>query len=212
MQSFIFRIQNKDRYMEKIFLVKGGLANTPDNPIKDDFYLITKDFKRNHGYIGKRSDKVWRLYTPLGYNKSVTGGKSNYYHHYPTFEECVEKLKELSQSSIDIVDNYYREKISLSKEEVKMEYGPRNETPWNENSALTQLFDANFTLTPGANFKLELFLESSNDEGIIFSQQITNATTFNMIIQLHNERIEKLKAELQGEMSIIRPEDIPNFN
>ena len=195
--------------MEKIFLVKGGFANTPDNPIKDDFFLITKDFKGNNGYIGKRSNKVWRLYTHYG---SISDVKSSCYHHYPTFEECVQKLKELSQSSIDIVDNYYREKISLSKEEVKVEYGPRNETPWNENSALTQLFDANFTLTPGANFKLELFLESSNDEGIIFSQQITNATTFNMIIQLHNERIEKLKAELQGEMSIIRPEDIPNFN
>lgn len=212
MQSFIFRIQNKDRYMEKIFLVKGGLANTFDNPIKDDFYLITKDFKRNHGYIGKRSDKVWRLYTPLGYNKSVTGGKSNYYHHYPTFEECVEKLKQLSQSLIEIVDNYYKEKISLGKAEMQVEYGPVGNTPWNENSALSQLFDANFTLTPGANFKLELFLESSNDEGIIFSQQVTNATTFNMIMHLHKERIEKLKAELQSEMSIIRPEDIPNFN
>ena len=198
--------------MEKIFLVKGGLTNTPDMPIKDDFYLITKDFKTNNGYIGKRSNKLWRLYTPIGYNNTVPGSKSNYYHHYPTFEECVEKLKQLYQSLIEIVDNYYKEKISLAKTEMQVEYGPIGYTPWNENSALSQLFDANFTLTPGANFKLELFLESSNDEGIIFSQQVTNATTFNMIMQLHKERIEKLKAELQSEMSIIRPEDIPNFN
>lgn len=80
-----------------VYLVKDGIVNVgykkgPNNKqIKNtNFYLISYDLKSNCGYIEKKGENNWRLYTTIGqqFNKSR-------YHHFDAFDDCVNKLKEL---------------------------------------------------------------------------------------------------------------------
>ena len=55
-----------------------------------NFHLITYDFKTNEGYVDKKGESHWRLYTQIGQQY----GQSRY-HELNSFDQCVEKLKEL---------------------------------------------------------------------------------------------------------------------
>ncbi len=83
--------------MNTVYIVKDGIVNVgyvramEGNQIKNtNFHLITYDFKTNEGYIELKGDNQWRLYTQIGqsFNQSR-------YHHFLSFKECLEKLKEL---------------------------------------------------------------------------------------------------------------------
>lgn len=79
-----------------LYLVKDGIMDigciTINNKQKfgTKFHLITYDFKTNEGYIDKKDENYWRLYTQIGQQF----GQSRY-HKFTAFEQCIEKLKEL---------------------------------------------------------------------------------------------------------------------
>ncbi|HPY82587.1 MAG TPA: hypothetical protein PLU45_04445, partial [Bacteroidales bacterium] len=97
-----------------------GLVNQGCKVTKDgeqirgtNFYLLTYG-KNNERYIEKKSQNNWRLYTQVGeletlrkQNKEGVRDKSRIrYHHFATFEECIEKLYELNgNSAIEICDS-----------------------------------------------------------------------------------------------------------
>lgn len=79
-----------------LYLVKDGImgvgciTSNEEQVHGTNFYLITYDFKTNEGYIEKKDESYWRLYTQVGQKL----GQSRY-HKFTAFEQCVEKLKEL---------------------------------------------------------------------------------------------------------------------
>jgi hypothetical protein len=103
-----------------LYVVKDGLinqgckVNSNGEQIKGtNFYLLTYG-KNNEGYIEKKSKNNWRLYTQVGetetlrrLNKEGIKDKTRIrYHHFATFEECIEKLYELNYNSpIEICDS-----------------------------------------------------------------------------------------------------------
>ena len=67
------------------------------------FYIsgkLTYDFKTNEGFIDKKSEYHWRLYTQVGQKI----GKSRYYK-FTDFAKCVERLKELKADDEVIICN-----------------------------------------------------------------------------------------------------------
>ena len=89
-----------------LYLIKDGIKDVGcvmknDNQIfNTDFHLITYDFKTNEGYIDKKEQDYWRLYTQVGQKV----GQSRY-HHFSNFEQCVEKLKELNGDASVVICN-----------------------------------------------------------------------------------------------------------
>ena len=80
-----------------LFVIKDGLKGYACLTDKEghqvlgtNYYALSYDFKSNEGYIEKKGTNNWRLYTQVG----QTFGEDRYYH-FGTFEECVEKLKNL---------------------------------------------------------------------------------------------------------------------
>jgi hypothetical protein len=106
--------------MKKLFVVKDGLknqgckVNSNGEQIRNtNFYLLTYG-KNNEGYIEKKAQDNWRLYTQIGelntiremHKEGIVDKSQVRYHHFPTFDECIEKLKELCGSSvIEICDS-----------------------------------------------------------------------------------------------------------
>lgn len=103
--------------MKKLFVVKDGLKNSGckvnrngDQIKGTNFYLLTFG-KNNEGYIEKKSLKYWLLYTQIGELKTkkelnkagITDNSNVRYHHFPTFEECIVKLKELCGSASVVI-------------------------------------------------------------------------------------------------------------
>lgn len=80
----------------RLFLVQDGIENVGWKTINgkqvsnSNYHLITYDFKSNEGYIDKKGTNKWRLYTQVGQKIG-----EDRYHHSRTFEDCVNKLKEL---------------------------------------------------------------------------------------------------------------------
>jgi hypothetical protein len=122
--------------MKKLYVVKDGLKNQGCKVNKNgdqikgtDFYLLTFG-KNNEGYIEKKSNNNWRLYTQVGetetlrrLNKEGIKDKSRIrYHHFATFEKCIDKLYELSNNSaVEICDSdtftaLYSDNQALSSE------------------------------------------------------------------------------------------------
>jgi hypothetical protein len=79
-----------------LYLVKDGIKGVGCIVINNkqefgtNFHLITYDFKTNEGYIDKKDENYWRLYTQVGQKP----GQGRYYK-FTTFQLCVEKLKKL---------------------------------------------------------------------------------------------------------------------
>lgn len=102
--------------METLYVVKDGLkdkgfiSRNGEQVQNTDFYLLTYG-KNNEGYIERKSIDNWLLYTQLGeletirkMNKDGIKDKSNArYHYFPTFEECIEKLRKLCGSSLVVI-------------------------------------------------------------------------------------------------------------
>ena len=89
-----------------LYLVKDGIKDVGCITINNhqvldtDFHLITYDFKTNEGYIEKKGENYWRLYTQVGQRI----GKSRY-HQFTAFVQCIEKLKELKGDDEVIICN-----------------------------------------------------------------------------------------------------------
>jgi hypothetical protein len=83
--------------MTKLYLVKDGIKNVgcliknEKQFFNTNFYLLTYDFKTNEGYIDKKGQNYWRLYTQVGQKY----GQSRY-NELPSFKECINRLKELN--------------------------------------------------------------------------------------------------------------------
>jgi predicted DNA-binding WGR domain protein len=79
-----------------LYLVKDGImgvgwvTSNDKQVLGTNFYLITYDFKTNEGYVEKKGENYWRLYTQIGQKF----GQSRY-HQFTAFEQCIKKLKEL---------------------------------------------------------------------------------------------------------------------
>lgn len=108
--------------MSMLYVVKDGLKHIGHISLNGkqakntNFYLLTYGVG-NEGYIQKKSSDIWRLYTQVGEQEairkldkdSVPGSPYvpySRYYHFPTFEKCVDKLKELKGNSlIEICDS-----------------------------------------------------------------------------------------------------------
>ena len=95
--------------MEKIYVVKDGIygvgiVSNEDKQLKNGtFYLLTYTFNDNIGYIGKRDDGTWRLYTSIGNPPDF----KYRYHHFSSFEDCVQKLQELSgENKVEVIADF----------------------------------------------------------------------------------------------------------
>ncbi len=82
--------------MRKLYLVKDGIEGvgypSANNKrlLNTNFHLITYDFNSNEGYIDKKGENNWRLYTQVGQKLHESR-----YHNLNSFRQCVNKLKEL---------------------------------------------------------------------------------------------------------------------
>jgi hypothetical protein len=99
-----------ERKANNIYLVYDGIPNVGCVKGVDglfckntNYYLISYDFKSNHGYIEKKAEDSWKLYTSIG---PVSIPMESRYHFCSSFEECVAKLKELSEGC-NIVKCFY---------------------------------------------------------------------------------------------------------
>lgn len=113
--------------MKKLYVVKDGLkdkgfiSRNGEQVKNTNFYLLTYG-KNNEGFIENKSSNNWRLYTQIGELKTkrellkagITDISNVRYHHFPTFEECIIKLKELCGStSVEICNSdSYNSQIS----------------------------------------------------------------------------------------------------
>lgn len=190
-----------------LYLLQGGFdKKNPDH----NFYLITYDFKRNHGYIGKKGRNSWKLYTPLYSNPQIPKPES-YHNYFKTFLECIEHLKKLTNDQVEIrqiepvseTENSYLEKIDTS-----------NQEKYNSDKSVLELASSEqMTLTLGAEYKLELYIDFlKKKESEQLSNEFINGSTFNLITKRHKARIKRLEDELLNEKNIIRPEDVPDFD
>ena len=80
-----------------LFVVKDGIKNVAcivdqekNQVLETNYYAISYDFKSNEGYIEKKGNDYWRLYTQVGQKI----GQSRY-HKFSNFKECINKLTEL---------------------------------------------------------------------------------------------------------------------
>ena len=100
--------------MKNLYVVKDGLksigckVDINGEQIKGtNFYLLTFG-KGNEGHIDEKSTDNWQLYTQIGelatirkmYKLGVEDKSRARYHCFSTFEKCIEKLKELRDSSL----------------------------------------------------------------------------------------------------------------
>ena len=78
----------------KLYIVKDGIEkacivdNNGNRIFNTNYYSITYNLVQNEGYIQKRSENNWRLYTQIG--EKI--GKSRYYN-FSSFEECINELE-----------------------------------------------------------------------------------------------------------------------
>ncbi len=210
-----------------LYLVQGGISRNSsvnNNEVSPDknFYVITFDFEKNFGYIGKKGKNWWKLYTILGRTPMILGSPDNHYH-FKTFEDCVAKLEILAKvkveikyidESTEIIDNSKNEDFEYSKY-IDEGSGFIHKFPSSEANVKAVLLSKDYLLTPGADYKLELFFEThfanSEKTGLKISNSVMNGLTIVNTIKNHSDRIAALEKELEMERKIIRPEDIPDF-
>jgi|GEM_PF-2404977 len=119
--------------MNILYIVKDGLTHigytsrNGEQAKNTNFYLLTYGVG-NEGYIQKKSSDIWRLYTQVGEQEAIRQLNKNRvtespyvpysrYYQFPTFEKCVDKLKELKGNSlIEICDS---DSFALLESEVE---------------------------------------------------------------------------------------------
>ena len=192
-----------------IYLVQGGLNLSKDSKADFDFFIITYDFKKNYGYIGKKGKNSWKLYSILGRTPMVLGSPDNHYY-FKSFEDCLQQLEKLSESKIEIRYIEVENDITDNSPDIRSIAG--SNLYGSEKSIDELITSNNWTLTPGAVYKLELYLEYLNKPASVkFSDFVINGMTFHLMTERHNQRIKNLEQQLEVEKKIIRPDDIPDF-
>lgn len=95
-----------------LFVVKDGIKNIGyinnqgNQVLGTNFYLLSYDFKSNEGFIEKKNENCWRLYTQVEQK-----WKQSRYYSFSTFSDCIQKLIELKQDkNIIICDSTQIEK------------------------------------------------------------------------------------------------------
>lgn len=90
----------------KLYIVHDGIENAcvidkSGNRIFNTYYYsITYNLIRNEGYIEKKAENNWRLYTQIGQKI----GKTRYYN-FPTFEECIRQIEILKgNNNISVIN------------------------------------------------------------------------------------------------------------
>jgi len=193
-----------------IYLIQGGLNLSEDSNADLDFFIITCDFKQNYGYVGKKGKNSWKLYTILGRTPMVLRSPDNHYY-FKSFEDCVKQLSKLSESEVEI--RYIEKENNLPDNSPDIKSIAGSSLYKSEKKVLELASSKAWTLTPGAEYKLELYLESVNSNTMVkFSDIVINGTTFHIITERHEQRIKFLEEQLEMERKIIRPEDIPDFD
>ncbi|MBK9482632.1 MAG: hypothetical protein IPO02_11785 [Bacteroidetes bacterium] len=87
-----------------LFLIRDGFENAKvvdkyNNRIfNTNYYSITYDLISNDGYIEKKVDNKWKLYTQIGQKI----GKSRHFY-FETFEMCINQLKILNRNQEIII-------------------------------------------------------------------------------------------------------------
>ncbi|MEO8772303.1 MAG: hypothetical protein ABI402_19550 [Ferruginibacter sp.] len=193
-----------------IYLVQGGLNLTEDSKPDFDFFIITYDFKKNYGYIGRKGKNSWKLYTILGRTPMVLGSPDNHYH-FKNFEDCVKHLKKLSNAEVQICYIETEDEAIPSSADLRPIGG--GNLYGSEKTIEELIATNNLTLTPGAEYKLELYVEFlKRPATVTFSDFVHNGMTFHLMTERHKHRIKALEDQLEVERKLIRPEDIPDFD
>lgn len=195
--------------MEKLYVVNGKIMPSDEFSYRDTYFSLTFDLKSEVGAIKKASSDYWVLITniegaaEMHKSQKSFGDKEAYYQHYRTFELCLERLNKISKWPVELInDDDHRNLILYYKmeESGELEFVPKSKIP-----VLKQLLIDNYQITPGAEFKLELYFEYLKKGNLQFAENVLNATIYKHILQLHTTR-------MIHEKSIIRPEDIPDFD
>ena len=193
-----------------IYLVQGGLNLSEDSKPDFDFFIITYDFKKNYGYIGRKGKNSWKLYTILGRTPMVLGSPDNHYY-FKSFEDCVQQLEKLSEAEIEI--RYIEVENEITNDSTDIRSIAGSNLYGSEKDISELIVSNNLTLTPGATYKLELYIEFlKRPAAVTFSDFVHNGMTFHLMTDRHKQRIKALEEQLEVERKIIRPEDIPDFD
>jgi len=193
-----------------IYLVQGGLNLTEDSKPDFDFFIITYDFKKNYGYIGRKGKNSWKLYTILGRTPMVLGSPDNHYH-FNNFEDCVQHLEKLSNAEVKI--RYIETEDETTPPSTNIRPIGGGNLYGSEKTIEELIATNNLTLTPGAEYKLELYVEYlKRPATVTFSDYVHNGMTFHLMTERHKHRIKALEEQLKIERNLIRPEDIPDFD
>lgn len=193
-----------------VYLVQGGLNLSKDSKPDFDFFIITYDFKKNYGYIGKKGKNSWKLYTILGKTPMVLGSPDNHYF-FKSFEDCVHQLEKLAEANVKT--QYIEVANDLKNETTDLKnFGDGN--LYGSDKTINELLSTRkLVLTPGATYKLELYFEYlKRPNAAPFTDYVHNGMTFHLITERHKQRIKILEQQLENEKYIIRPEDIPDFD
>ena len=92
--------------MNKLYVIKDGIENVGTVMNKNgerlrntNYYVLSYDYISNVGYIEKKNEQLWKLYTSVG---SSNDFKSRY-HYFFSFEKCIEVLQKLCNTETEII-------------------------------------------------------------------------------------------------------------
>jgi len=126
--------------MKTLYVIQDGIkgvgfvSNQFGEQMKNtNFFLLSYNLKSNVGYIEKKAVNTWRLYTSVGCSTDF----SSRYHHFSTFNECIEKLQTLADPAkievchsdnlpILISDKIKKEILAKVDEELNFIIGLKN--------------------------------------------------------------------------------------
>ncbi len=87
-----------------LYLIKDGIETAKiidkhgNRIFNTEYYSISYDFVRNEGYIEKKDDNKWKLYTQIGQRF----GQSRYFY-FESFEKCINQLNNLNENKEIII-------------------------------------------------------------------------------------------------------------
>jgi hypothetical protein len=201
--------------MRKLFVVRHGIpfvgySSKDGKPVRSpDYYLLSFGLESNVGYIGKKSQENWRLYTSIGAGKDMVSR----YHHFGTFEECIAELQILAgeiQIEIFDIDTYYQEfpaeSVSSETSNYDSKYLDAKLFIWLQS----QYVYRGMILDDSARSKLRILSQLIFTQANLFPHVRDNNQLFSLIESFRNNRLEKLRTDYEVELITLRVDDIPN--
>ena len=86
-----------------IYAVKGGVPSVARSN-NANFYLLCYNFHSNIGYIEEKRENNWQLYTRSeNLLKQYQIGGDKFYYKGASFQNCVDKLHELTGAIIEVL-------------------------------------------------------------------------------------------------------------